>query len=313
MNGYELSHKWFEWAFENPDRISPTHTAIYFFAIEQCNRLGWKEKFGFPTNLAMEAIGVKKHQTYSKHFDDLVEWGFIKVVQKSTNQYSANIISINDAMPKNGKALGKALAEQWAEHGQSIGQSTGQSTGHSMDSIIKLQTTNLEPPISPLEGEANSKQDESKPEPKPKRERKQFVPPTYEEVYAYFLEKGQNINEARKAYDHYNNHGWKDSHGKQVVNWKQKIQTNWFKDLTAPTLNFTIKLAKHEGDAQMNRLLQKGLDTLSGQELEWIYNWQHRDHSAWAEYDDEIRLVSRTSSKTKAQCIEDDRRAGYGF
>jgi hypothetical protein len=132
MNGYELSRNWFDWSFENPELITPTHTAIYFFAIEHCNRLGWKDKFGFPTQMAMDAIGVRKHQTFTKHFTDLVEWGFIGLVQKSKNQYSANIISLKSAMPKNGKALDKAMIKHGAKQSQ--------STGQSMDSIDKQET-----------------------------------------------------------------------------------------------------------------------------------------------------------------------------
>lgn len=49
MNGYELSRKWFDWCFENPEKINPNHSAMYFFIIEHCNRLGWKDKFGLPT------------------------------------------------------------------------------------------------------------------------------------------------------------------------------------------------------------------------------------------------------------------------
>ena len=94
MNGYELSRNWFDWSFENPELVSPSHTAIYFFAIEHCNRLGWKDKFGFPSQVAMDAIGIKKHQTFIKHFTDLIDWGFIKLIQKSKNQYSANVISL---------------------------------------------------------------------------------------------------------------------------------------------------------------------------------------------------------------------------
>jgi hypothetical protein len=132
MNGYELSRNWFDWSFENPELISPTHTAIYFFAIEHCNRLGWKDKFGFPSQMAMDAIGVRKHHTFAKHFQDLVDWGFITLIQKSKNQYSANIISLISAKPKNGKALDKALMKHGAKHGQSNGQSK--------DSIIKQET-----------------------------------------------------------------------------------------------------------------------------------------------------------------------------
>lgn len=129
LNSYNLSRSWFDFAFQNPEKISPNHAAIYFFAIEHCNRLGWKEKFGFPTQMAMDAIGIKKHHTYIKYFNDLVEWGFFILVQKSTNQYSANIISLKSAMPKNGKALGKAIATHAAKQTQSNGQSTGQSIG----------------------------------------------------------------------------------------------------------------------------------------------------------------------------------------
>lgn len=127
MNGYELSRNWFNYCFENPEKVKPIHTAIYFFAIEHCNRLGGKEKFGFPSQMTMEAIGVKKHQTYSKALNDLIDWGFIDMIEQSKNQWSANIIRIS-AVPKKGKARGKALDKAWLRHGAKHGQSTGQST-----------------------------------------------------------------------------------------------------------------------------------------------------------------------------------------
>jgi hypothetical protein len=143
MTGYELSRNWFDWSFENPELVSPSHTAIYFFAIEHCNRLGWKDKFGFPSQLAMDAIGIKKHQTFIKHFTDLIDWGFIKLIQKSKNQYSANVISLISALPKNGKALDKALVTHEAKQSQSNGQS--------MDSIDKQQTSNNKPQTNNIE------------------------------------------------------------------------------------------------------------------------------------------------------------------
>lgn len=123
LNSYELSRKWFDWCFENPEKISPNHSAIYFFAIEHCNRLGWRDKFGFPTQMVMDAIGIKKHQTYIKYFNDLVDWGFFNLIQKSQNQYSANIISLISAKPKSGKALDKAITNHTAKQIASIGQS----------------------------------------------------------------------------------------------------------------------------------------------------------------------------------------------
>jgi len=181
--------------------------------------------------------------------------------------------------------------------------------------------------------EANLEQVESKPEgnvyvdvdveedveeyidkkPSKKKESKTFVAPTYEEVLAYFVQNGQPEAQARKAFAHYNNHNWIDSQGKKVKNWKQKVQTNWFKDADTPEFNRSIKMSKDQGDVQMNRFIQKGLDTLSGEEIEWIYNWQHRDSSAYMQYPNDILLAGRTSRKTKAQCEAEDRKAGYGY
>jgi len=123
MNSYDLSRTWFDFCFDNPEKISPNHTAIYFFAIEHCNRLGWKKKFGFPSQMTMDAIGIKKNQTYTKYFNDLVEWGFFELIQKSKNQWSANIITLISAMPKNGKALDKAIMKHAAKQLEGTGQS----------------------------------------------------------------------------------------------------------------------------------------------------------------------------------------------
>lgn len=109
MNSYELSRGWFNFCFEHPDLITPTHTAIFFFAVEHCNRLGWKKKFGFPSGMAKDAIGVKSYKTYIKAFNEVVSWGFITLVQKSENQYSANIISLNSAPVKFTESLDRAM------------------------------------------------------------------------------------------------------------------------------------------------------------------------------------------------------------
>lgn len=132
MTGYSLSRDWFNFCFENPEKISPNHTALYFFAIEHCNRLGWKKKFGFPTTMAMEAIGIKSYNTYKKVIMDLVKFGFIKMIEKSKNQYSSNIIALSNFDKAPDKALDKALIK----HGTKQVQSTVQSN----DSIYKQRT-----------------------------------------------------------------------------------------------------------------------------------------------------------------------------
>lgn len=119
LNTFELSRKWFNYGFDNPEKIKPLHTAIYFFAIEHCNRLGWKQKFGFPSQMVMEALGIKNWRTYSNGLNDLVDFGFIEMIEISKNQYSSNIIAIVKNTKAPTKALDKALSKHDTKHSQS--------------------------------------------------------------------------------------------------------------------------------------------------------------------------------------------------
>jgi hypothetical protein len=133
MSGYDLSRKWFDWCFENPEKITPNHTALYFFIVEHCNRLGWKEKFGLPTTMAKEAIGIRSYNTYVNTLTDLVDFGFIRLIEKSKNQYSSNIVALSNFNKAHNKALDKALINHTTKQVE--------STQQSIDSIDKPETT----------------------------------------------------------------------------------------------------------------------------------------------------------------------------
>lgn len=137
MTQYELSRRFWDFAFENPEKISPSHIAIYFFAMEHCNRLGNKDKFGLPTEMTKDAIGIRKSSTYIQYFNDLCDWGFFNLIEKSKNQYSANIISLISAIPKTGKALDKAIIRYGVKQTESMGLGMGISTGQSNGPVDK--------------------------------------------------------------------------------------------------------------------------------------------------------------------------------
>jgi hypothetical protein len=139
MNSYELSRNWFDWSFENPEKINPNHSALYFFTIEHCNRLGWKEKFGLPTTMAKESIGIRSYNTYIKTLNDLVDFGFIKLIEKSKNQYSSNIIALSNFNKATNKALDKAMIKHETKQRESI------------DSINKQETINKETTIPSID------------------------------------------------------------------------------------------------------------------------------------------------------------------
>ena len=129
MTGYELTRTWFDWSFENPDLNTPTHTATYMWIIEKWNRSGHVKKIVLPSSESMAAIGVKSYNTYIKVLNDLIEFGFIEMIQKSKNQFTANIIAISNF----NKALDKALDKAMIKHSTKQDESTGES----IDSIYK--------------------------------------------------------------------------------------------------------------------------------------------------------------------------------
>ena len=183
MNSYDLSRKWFDWTFENPERINPNHTALYFFIIEHCNRLGWKEKFGLPTTMAKEAIGIRSYNTYINTLNDLVEFGFIKLIEKSKNQYSSNIVALSNFDKAPDKALDKAMIK----HGTKQREST--------DSINKQET--IEQIYIPTFIE--------------------FLKFAIEQV------PNINKDEVKLKYESWKVNNWKDGNNKQIKNWKTKL------------------------------------------------------------------------------------------
>lgn len=142
LSGYELSRAFFDWCFENPELINPNHIALYFFIVEHCNRLGWKQKFGLPSSMAKDAIGIKNYRTYTKALSDLVDWGFIKIIQESKNQYTSCIIAIVKNTKAPTKAYDKALHKHLQKQVHGI---------VSIDKPINQEPLNQVTPLHPLQ------------------------------------------------------------------------------------------------------------------------------------------------------------------
>jgi hypothetical protein len=69
--------------------------------------------------------------------------------------------------------------------------------------------------------------------------------PTLEDVVRYFTDNGYREELGRRAYDYYEAGEWKDRNGREVKNWKQKMNANWFKDeykISKNITNFAIPI-----------------------------------------------------------------------
>ncbi len=149
LDYYTLMRNFWDFAFENPEVIKPNHCALYAFTVEHCNRLGWKQKFGLPASMVLDAIGIKSYSVYKKTFDDLVDFGFIEVIQYSKNQHSSNVVALKENCKANYKAYDKAntkhVAKQLTKH------ITTHITKHGEYNNTNLPYTNL--PINNVDEE----------------------------------------------------------------------------------------------------------------------------------------------------------------
>jgi len=131
LNGYHLHKRWFEFAFNNPDLITPSHGCMISWFIELNNRMDWREKFSSPASQTMAATGISSYNTYKKIFNNLVEWGFVNVISASKNQYTACVIALSN--------FDKALIDKDQLHCQNLTKQE-ESTTQSTDSIYKQET-----------------------------------------------------------------------------------------------------------------------------------------------------------------------------
>lgn len=72
----------------------------------------------------------------------------------------------------------------------------------------------------------DSKEEKINKKEKKPRSKKEFVPPTYEEVLEYARSRGRE-DLAKAFFDSYSVADWYDSRGKKVLNWKQKFIMVW--------------------------------------------------------------------------------------
>lgn len=199
MNGYQLTRKWFDFAFDNKEAKSH-HTALYCWCVELNNRLGWKQEFGLPTIATMEGLSIGNKNTFLDALKDLVKWKFIEVIQESKNQNSSRIIRLCHS--ENATALYTAL-----------------------DSAIIQQCNSTDADTVPIVKQLN--QETIKPL-NIKKAKSEFIAPTFEEVKSFFLEHKESLDLLDKCFYYYSDANWTNRDGKKVKDWKRTIKTNWF-------------------------------------------------------------------------------------
>lgn len=108
----------------------------------------------------------------------------------------------------------------------SVVESTNLSTSNLLSNSISNSISNFNSNSISNQGDniEDSKEEKINKKEKKPRAKKEFVPPTYEEVLEYAKSRGRE-DLARKFFDYFDTGDWIDSKGNKVRNWKQKFIT----------------------------------------------------------------------------------------
>ena len=98
---------------------------------------------------------------------------------------------------------------------------------------------------------------------------KRFTPPTLEEITAYCQERNNTVD-PKRFYDYYTESGWKDSSGKAVKNWKQKVIT--WENHPGSTQKSSNRLPDFENINGYNALEKKEPQMTPEEAKEWYDN-----------------------------------------
>lgn len=108
VNGYSFMHGWFNYLRDNFGKVNTYHSALYMYIVHRANTLGWVKEIGLPTDFTFQRAGFANDKTYRKCLQELIEFGLIKSISKSTNQHVATIVSLVEFPIPNSEASSEA-------------------------------------------------------------------------------------------------------------------------------------------------------------------------------------------------------------
>jgi len=235
LNAFELSKNWFDWAAKQEAGLaSAYHTTAYFYLIDQNNRMRWKEVFGVSTKLAMRAIGITTTKKFWDIINELVEWNFILLIQKSKNQHQYNRFSLVknpsllQAVPKRLTRGQKKTAQAFDGGAEASAQAFDEGASQKLLIVLKHNTKTSVHTNTKITIEDQAPEAEKITTKKPPRKKKEFVPPTEEEFVNFWKENGYDLTRAASVWKTYNDNLWFDSHNNKILNWKMKCRFVWF-------------------------------------------------------------------------------------
>lgn len=206
-------------------KLTATEQALYHELVMVCNEEGWAETFSCSNGELCSALGISSEKTLCAARESLINAGLIYYQSgKSKRQFS--LYSFERPFDKNIN-YGKNYAQYDNQSAsQSVSQSASQSGQNGTDYNNKQKLKYNTSPIVP-QGDQTLPFKEEKPKRQPKT-KKEFVPPTQEEVLSFF--SGSLLpdweTQGRLFFANYQSQGWRKGTGVPVTEW-DSLANKW--------------------------------------------------------------------------------------
>ena len=184
------------WQANNEHRFTSVEAYLYFYLLDVCNRLFWRNPFSHTNSQLTAALGVTE----------------VTIIGAKRRLEAAGLIKVEAGRYR--RTPSKYYIIPYKNY--SLSDSLSDSTIIRQDKT-KTKTNN----VVTHKGVTTTRE----PSPPNKSEKKNFKPPKLEEVAAYCQERGTGID-AQQFYDYYTANGWvQGKQGKPVVDWKACVRT----------------------------------------------------------------------------------------
>ena len=193
------------WQIRQYKPMTAHEADFYFFLLKECNIRNWLCPFELPTRLIQAELGYS-NKTVIDLRNRLKQKGLIDFIEGNRREKAASYILLVTSSNQNGNQTGNQSCNQ-----------NGNQTGNP---IIKTKNNNNSGELFPLAEKPKKK----------KSAKAEFVPPTLDQVKAYFEEKLPDWErQAEIFFYHFDSLGWRNANGAKIERWDSKANL-WIMD-----------------------------------------------------------------------------------
>lgn len=202
--------------FVEDSRITPFHLSLYMALFHQWNSAMFPEQLSIARSEIMRFAKLGSVNTYTKCLKELHAFGYIEYLP-SKNPYVGSLINMYRF---------DNSSSNTSDHSMCL--KTDNSCDNTNETVVRpyINSLNNKKQLNIINIDRVDCKDDLKVVSSNKPKREIFIPPSLDEVKAFFKEKNKTDLEAEKFFNHFESNGWLVGGKSKMKNW-QAAARNW--------------------------------------------------------------------------------------